>query len=59
MLQSLWQDETGAGMVEYAVLTALVCMAIFVLVRTFGDKIKAIFTQANTQLDEAQSVMGQ
>ena len=45
------QDERGAAMAEYGLLLALVALAAIVILGTFGDNIREVFTQANTELE--------
>lgn len=53
MLKKLWQNEEGASMTEYVLLIALIGLAAFVVVKTFGDSIKNVFTKATTKVNEA------
>ena len=45
------QDERGAAMAEYGLLLALVALAAIVILATFGDNIREVFTSANTELE--------
>lgn len=42
------QDESGQGLVEYALLISRVALAVVGEVVTFGGKIAAIFTKVST-----------
>lgn len=44
------QDESGQGLVEYALLISLVALAVVGAVVTFGGKITGIFTNASNAL---------
>jgi Flp pilus assembly pilin Flp len=51
LLSRLHHDERGQGMTEYVIILvaiAVVCIAIAV---QFGGKIKALFEQADVQID--------
>ena len=43
-------EESGQGMVEYALIIALVSIAAIVILGTLGGKIKAVFTDADNAL---------
>ena len=45
------QDERGAAMAEYGLLLALVALAAIVILATFGENIREVFTTANTELE--------
>ena len=44
------QDESGQGLVEYALLISLVALAVVGAVLAFGGKITTIFTDATGAL---------
>ena len=46
----LAQDESGQGLVEYALLISLVALAVVAAVIAFGGKITTIFTNATGAL---------
>ena len=48
-------SERGQGTAEYAILIAVVVVAAVVLVVAFGDKLTAIWTNANSQMSTVQS----
>jgi len=48
-------SECGQGTAEYAILIAVVVVAAVVLVVAFGDKLTAIWTNANSQMSTVQS----
>jgi pilus assembly protein Flp/PilA len=51
LFNRLWKDESGQGMVEYGLILALIALAAVLLLGGVGDKIKDIFTKAQTDLD--------
>lgn len=55
LLKSLWSDESGQGMTEYALILALVAVAIIAIVIAFRNQIAAVFTNATNTLQQAQS----
>ena len=42
-LTSMLQDESGASMVEYGLLLALIAMAALISVKTLGTNLTALF----------------
>ena len=50
MLSRLWADQSGQGMAEYGLLTALIAIAALVAVRTLGETLKEKFQDLNTSL---------
>ena len=53
-LKSLWTDEKGQGMTEYALILALVAVAIIAVVIAFRNQIANVFTSATSTLQTAQ-----
>lgn len=50
LLSQLWTDQSGQGMAEYGLLTALIAIAALVAVRTLGETLKGKFEDLNTSL---------
>ena len=46
------RNERGAAMAEYGLLLALIALAAIVILATFGDSIRDVFSSANDQLQE-------
>ncbi len=56
LLQSLLADESGQGLVEYALIIALVSIGLIVALGLLRGKISDIFGEIGTTLDEAGPV---
>ena len=50
LLRGLWRDDAGQGMTEYALIIALVAVAIVAVVVLFREQIKAVFAAATTAM---------
>jgi Flp pilus assembly pilin Flp len=53
MFKNLWCDEEGASTTEYILLVALIAIAAFAAVKTFGGKIIKLFEGSTNVLDKA------
>lgn len=53
MVQRFIRDESGATMVEYAVLVALIAVAVIATVVLLGERIDAAFQSVIDELDAA------
>lgn len=49
------KKEKGASMVEYAILVALIALAVIVVVGILGNQINGVFTTINQTLNNAIS----
>jgi pilus assembly protein Flp/PilA len=49
-LKSLWRDEEGATMVEYALMLALIAIVCILVVTALGQKAGATFDNAQKSL---------
>jgi len=49
-IKSLWRDEEGATMVEYALMLALIAIVAILVVTVLGTKVAATFDSAQQQL---------
>jgi pilus assembly protein Flp/PilA len=49
-LKSLWRDEEGATMVEYALMLALIAIVCILVVTALGKKAGATFDNAQVSL---------
>jgi pilus assembly protein Flp/PilA len=53
LAKNLWNDESGQGLAEYALLLGLIVVGVVVLIQGMGVSIKNIFTRANSELQKA------
>jgi pilus assembly protein Flp/PilA len=53
-LRNLWQDESGATMVEYALMVALIAIVCIAAVSLLGTQIRGTFHQSATARAAAQ-----
>ncbi len=51
-LRSLWQDESGQDLAEYAMLVVLIALGLIAVVGAFGTTLGGIFEDAGTKLSE-------
>ncbi|MGB4589579.1 MAG: Flp family type IVb pilin [Clostridiaceae bacterium] len=52
-LRKLWSEEEGQGLVEYALIIALVSVMLVLALGTFRDEIGKVFTRIQTELGKA------
>lgn len=50
MLRRFFKDESGQGMVEYALIIALIAVVVIAAVTALGGGIKGIFEDTNKNL---------
>ena len=50
---SFWSDESGQGLVEYALIIALVAIGLIGILLVFRNSIGDVFNTIATQLDTA------
>ena len=53
MLRSFLKDESGQGMVEYALIIALIAIAVIAAVILLGGKIGDTFKKSSNEMDKA------
>jgi pilus assembly protein Flp/PilA len=53
LAKNLWNDESGQGLAEYALLLGLIVIGVVVLIQGMGVSIKNIFNRANSDLTQA------
>ncbi len=50
LAKRLWQDETGQDLTEYALLLVLIALVCVVTIKTLGQAISNVYTNASTNL---------
>ncbi len=53
LAKKFWNDESGQGLAEYALLLGLIVIGVVILIQGMGISIKKIFTKANSDLGTA------
>lgn len=53
LIKKLWNDESGQGLVEYALIIALVGVVLVVALQTLAGGIGGVFASATGKLDAA------
>ena len=53
LARALWSDESGQGLVEYALIIALVAVGLIAILLVLRNSIGNVFNNAATQLDNA------
>ena len=51
--KKLWNDTSGQGLAEYALLLGIIVVGVIVLLQGMGMSIQKIFTKANSDLETA------
>lgn len=54
-LARLGKDESGAGMIEYALLAALISVAAIVTMTAVGTEVNTTFNKVDTKLSAANA----
>jgi Flp pilus assembly pilin Flp len=52
-MTTLWQDESGQDLAEYAILLGVITVAVIAVIGLIGTNVNRIFTGANAALDTA------
>ena len=53
LMKKIWQDDDGATAVEYALMVALIAVAIIVAVRSLGTSVSEKFDTVAQAMDGA------
>jgi pilus assembly protein Flp/PilA len=56
VVKTLWNDESGQGLTEYALLIALVSLGLITLLLAFRNSIGNVFKNATTTLNNNATV---
>jgi pilus assembly protein Flp/PilA len=51
LFKNLWNDESGQGLVEYALILALVAIVVIGALTLVGGSVKTKFEKVNTELN--------
>jgi len=51
MLKLFWNDESGQGLVEYALILFLVAIVVIVALRALGNRVNNVITNVGTALN--------
>lgn len=55
LVQKFMNDESGATMVEYAILVALISIAAIVIIAAVGTQVNTAFTEVRNCLQNPQA----
>jgi pilus assembly protein Flp/PilA len=55
LAKAFWNDESGQGLAEYALLLGLIVVGVVLIIKGMGTHIKNIFNKANNSLATADS----
>ena len=55
LFQALWTDESGQDLAEYALLIALIALAVIVAVTLLGGTISTVFNTIGSTLSSVPS----
>lgn len=58
MFNRLLKDESGATMIEYGLIAALISVAAIAALTAMGGSLKSMFSFVGTQLDSAVTAAG-
>lgn len=53
LIQRLWKEESGQGLIEYGLLVALIVVIIGVVIGVFGESLGNLFDDITGELDAA------
>ena len=58
VLQRLWKEESGQGLVEYGLLIVLIVVIAVAALTVFGGSITNLFSGINGKIDDAANKVG-
>ena len=53
LAKKFWNDESGQGLAEYALLLGLIVVGVVLIIQGMGGHIKNLFGKANNELATA------
>lgn len=53
-----WEDEAGAGAIEYGLIAALIAVVIITALTAVGDQLTAVFEKVSTELQNSLAAGG-
>jgi Flp pilus assembly pilin Flp len=53
--RNLWNDDSGQGLAEYALLLGLIVIGVVLFIQGMGGHIKNLFAKANNELTSADA----
>lgn len=54
-LESLWSNEEGQGLVEYALILVLIAIAVIVTLQALGGQVEEVFNEITNELEAGLS----
>ncbi|MGM0633448.1 MAG: Flp family type IVb pilin [Pseudomonadota bacterium] len=58
LLKQFWQEESGATLVEYAIIVALIAVASIGIISTLQGSINNVFSSISSSLNSAAGTGG-
>jgi len=55
LAKKFWNDDSGQGLAEYALLLGLIVIGVVIFIQGMGGHIKNLFGKANNELTKADS----
>ena len=53
LVKNLWNDESGQGLTEYALILGLISVVAIAILVAFGEEIARVFNQAGDEMSTA------
>ena len=53
LLQRLWKEESGQGLVEYGLLIGLIVVIVIAVLLIFGESLEGLFERITGEVDKA------
>lgn len=58
LLQRLWKEESGQGLVEYGLLIVLIIVVAVAALSLFGDQLETLFGGIGNRINNAEGAVG-